>query len=122
MDEEKNEESQENPLVKVRNDKLKQLQEMGIDPYPNRYEVKDKIRAVIEKHSALQPEEKTEDFVKIAGRMMARREMGKASFGNVKDFTGSLQFYIREDDVGKDAYNLFKILDIGDIIGLEGFV
>ena len=122
MDEEKNEESQENPLVKVRYDKLKQLQEMGIDPYPNRYEVKDKIRAVIEKHSALQPEEKTEDFVKIAGRMMARREMGKASFGNVKDFTGSLQFYIREDDVGKDAYNLFKILDIGDIIGLEGFV
>ncbi len=106
-------------LLQVRRDKLTALQEAGKDPFTvTKYDFDAKnvdIRANFE-----QMEGKT---VKIAGRMMSRRIMGKASFIDVRDDSDRMQVYVRRDDVGEDEYMAFKKLwDIGDIIGVEGTV
>ena len=107
-----------NSILQIRRDKLKALQDAGCDPFEiTRYEVthhSDEIKANIDSMTE-------EDTVSIAGRMMSRRIMGKASFCNVADRNGSIQVYVRRDDVGEDVYNEFKKWDIGDIVGLSGF-
>ena len=107
-------------LLQIRRDKLQTLVENGKDPftltsYPvNAYA--DEIRS-----NFVDGEEPR--TVRIAGRIMSRRIMGKASFAHVMDNTGTMQVYVRRDDIGEDAYKEdFKKWDIGDIIGVEGFV
>ena len=107
-----------NELIKVRRDKLSLLNEAGNDPF------------VITKFDfdakALDIKENFEEYegktVKIAGRIMSRRIMGKASFCNIQDTSANIQSYVRRDDVGEEPYAQFKKMDIGDIVGLEGFV
>ncbi len=107
-----------NELRQVRVDKLQALQQDGKDPF------------VITKydqthHSAVIKENFTElegKTVRIAGRMMSKRIMGKASFCNVKDLKGNIQSYVARDSLGEEEYKSFKKLDIGDIIGIEGSV
>ena len=104
--------------VKVRRDKLAALCEAGKNPYEiTKYDWNTKNQEIRDNFEAL--EGKT---VRIAGRMMSRRVMGKASFMDLLDSTGRLQVYVRRDDVGEEDYADFKKWDIGDILGVEGTV
>ena len=105
-------------ILQVRRDKLADLQANGKDPFKiTKYVVNADSENI--KTNFEQFEEKT---VSIAGRMIARRIMGKASFCTIQDSTGKIQAYVRRDDVGEEEYAAFKKYDIGDIIGFEGFV
>jgi lysyl-tRNA synthetase class 2 len=66
-------------------------------------------------------EKQKKEIISVAGRIMAIRKMGKASFFQIKDSTGKIQILLRQNDVGEELYKLFKLLDIGDIIGVNGF-
>ena len=105
-------------LLQIRRDKLKSLQDEGRDPYA---EVKFDVT-----HHAAPIKENFEEMenvdVVIAGRMMSKREMGKASFCDILDKTGRIQAYVKIDEIGIEEYERFKKLDIGDIIGIKGFV
>ena len=102
----------------IRRDKLAALRENGHDPYLlTKAEVDTKSSQIIADYDAF--EGKT---VALAGRMMTRRIMGKASFAHMLDTAGEIQFYIRKDDVGEEAYAAFKEMDIGDVIAVKGKV
>lgn len=105
-----------NTLVQRRHEELNELLNKGIVPFAYSYDV-DNYSAAI-KNNFEQYENQT---VKIAGRIMAIRRMGKASFAHIQDKDGKIQIYLKKDDVG-EYYDVFKLLDIGDIIGVEGFV
>ncbi len=108
-------------LIKERQRKLEEIKKLGINPYPYSYESKNSAKEIHEKFEKLEKEEKTKTNVKVAGRIIALRPMGKAAFGNILDGSGKLQFYIREEDVN-EQFKLFKLLDMGDFIGIEGIV
>ena len=107
-----------NELRQVRVDKLKALQAEGKDPFVITKYDQTHHSAVI-KESFEELEGKT---VRVAGRMMSKRIMGKASFCNIKDLKGNIQSYVARDSLGEEEYKAFKKLDIGDIIGIEGSV
>ncbi len=105
-------------LLQIRRDKLKRLQDEGRDPFTvMRFDGQLHSDEVIARFDEL--EGKT---VRVAGRMTAKRIMGKASFAHILDRNGAMQIYVRRDDVGEEPYADFKTMDIGDIIGVEGFV
>ena len=108
----------------IRREKAEKLRELGIDPFGSRYDVTHKssdVKAIaLNKTNEVLEEEK--NIVKIAGRIMFIRKMGKASFFSIKDIDGIQQIYISINDIGEDAYNLFKMADIGDIVGVRGMV
>ena len=108
----------------ARRAKLEKYVEMGVDPYGERFERTDTAASVRAKCEGLSDESLNTDFVyvTIAGRIMSLRRMGKASFMNIKDVTGSMQVYVGIDVVGEETYNLFKLADIGDIVGVYGRV
>ena len=107
-----------NELLKVKRAKLAELQENGKDPFQiMKYEVKNKAKDIINNFEAL--EGKT---VTLAGRVMSKRVMGKASFCNIRDISGDIQAYVRKDEIGEEPYTEFKKYDIGDIVGVEGEV
>ena len=111
-------------ILQVRRDKLKALQEAGKDPFAiTRYDVTHHAERV--KAEFVDPPEGQEhsgETVCMAGRLMSKRGMGKASFADLQDSTGRIQMYVRRDDVGEESYNDFKKYDIGDIVGVKGFV
>ena len=115
----KNEQTQDlNQLLKVRRDKLKELQENGKDPFIiTKYQVTHHSQEVKDHFDELEGQEVT-----LAGRLMSKRAMGKASFGNVQDLQGNIQCYIARDSIGEDSYKDFKKMDIGDIVGVKGEV
>ncbi|MEG0368978.1 MAG: lysine--tRNA ligase [Hungatella sp.] len=107
-----------NHLLKVRREKLTELQEAGRDPFQiTRYDVTAHSSDVKEQYATWEGQE-----VSIAGRMMSKRVMGKASFCNIQDLKGNIQSYVARDAIGEDAYKDFKKMDIGDIVGLKGTV
>ncbi len=107
-----------NQLLKVRREKLSQLQESGKDPFCiTKFDVTAHSTDVKEDYSQWEGKE-----VSMAGRMMSKRVMGKASFCNVQDLKGNIQSYVARDSIGEEAYKEFRKLDIGDIIGLTGTV
>ena len=108
--------SEIDPLMKVRREKLKVLRESGLDPYPSGDYVRS--HSALKIHSAFKDDQR--EKVKIAGRLMSIRLHGKAAFGHLKDQTGRIQLYIKQDVVGEEAFEFFKELDIGDIIGVKG--
>ena len=109
---------------RVRRQKLEKYIELGIDPFGQRYEVTHKSLEIKEKYNGLSHEEleALNVNVRVAGRIMFIRKMGKASFFTIQDRDGKIQIYIRKDDVGEEMYDLFKLADIGDIVGIEGTV
>lgn len=109
---------------KIRRAKLEKYIELGIDPFGQRYEVTHKSKEIKDKYNGLSHEEleALSVKVKVAGRIMFIRKMGKASFFTIQDKEGKIQIYIRKDDVGEEMYDLFKLADIGDIVGIEGTV
>ena len=104
-------------IIDIRIQKLQKLREAGIDPYPHHYKPTHKSESIKGDYADL--EGKT---VRIAGRIMALRKMGKASFAQIMDSEGKIQFFIRKDDVGEVTYDHFNLLDIGDYVGVEGYV
>ena len=112
-----------NELVAVRRDKLKALQEAGNDPFQKTKYPQDAFAADIKKeYDYLAAEEETDRTVCMAGRMMSKRVMGKASFADLRDASGNIQLYVRRDVIGEEEYAGFKKLDIGDVIGIKGQV
>lgn len=104
--------------------KLDKLVELGVDPYGEAYSVTDYSLDIKEKYSGKTHEELEElnAKVSVAGRIMFIRKMGKASFFTIKDTKGLVQVYIRIDNVGEEAYSIFKLADVGDICGVKGAV
>ncbi|NNE38993.1 MAG: lysine--tRNA ligase, partial [Gammaproteobacteria bacterium] len=115
--------STEEELIAQRREHLDQLREAGV-AYRNDFK-RDTLAADIHDKYADSTKEELEDkkiMVAVAGRMMSRRIMGKASFAHVKDMSGQIQIFVRKDDVGEDSYNEFKQFDLGDIIAVKGWV
>ncbi len=106
-------------LRAIRREKLEALRTQGTNPYPHRFAVSHKVSAVLESEAEL-----TESgaVVSIAGRIMALRGHGATTFGHVQDRGGKMQFYVRRDEIGKDRYDVLKLLEVGDMVGLEGGV
>ena len=112
-----------NQLMAVRREKLKNLQDAGQDPFAlTKYEQDAYSADLQEEYKDLPAETETERVVSLAGRMMSKRVMGKASFAHLRDGKGDIQIFARRDIMGDDAYAAFKKLDIGDIIGCKGVV
>ena len=107
-----------NQLLKVRREKLQTLQEEGKDPFRiTKYDVTHHSMEIKEHFEELEGKEVT-----VAGRVMQKRVMGKASFCNVQDLQGSIQSYVARDSIGEESYKDFKKMDIGDIVGIRGEV
>ena len=105
-------------ILQIRRDKLTALQEAGTDPFvKTKYDVDAYSLNIKDNFNKFENKE-----VSLAGRVMSRRIMGKASFVGLRDSEGDIQLYVRRDDVGEDVYASFKKWDIGDIIGIKGFV
>ncbi|MCK5451032.1 MAG: lysine--tRNA ligase [Candidatus Omnitrophica bacterium] len=104
---------EKNEIIEQRYKNLEMIKTMGIDPFLEEFPDAEDIGSLKENYS----EGKA---AKIAGRIMARREHGKSAFVDIKDFSGRMQAYFRKDVIGDDAFELFKKLDIGDIIGVSG--
>ena len=118
MAEQKQQEQDINQLLKVRREKLQDLQENGKDPFQiTKYDVTHHSQEIKDNYDSL--EGKT---VTIAGRMMFKRVMGKASFCNIQDLQGNIQAYVARDNIGEDSYKDFKKYDVGDILGIKGEV
>ncbi len=121
MAEQKNQNNQEpdlNQLLMVRREKLRELQENGQDPFQiTKYETTNHSMDIKEDFAAFEGKS-----VSIAGRMMSKRVMGKASFCNIQDLKGNIQCYVARDCIGEEEYKAFKKMDIGDICGITGEV
>lgn len=105
-----------NDLIKRRYEELNELKKRGFNPYAYSFDIDSDSGNIINNYK---DDEKKN--VKIAGRIMAIRRMGKASFAHIMDHKGRIQIYLRKDDIG-DQYEAFKLMDIGDVIGLNGYV
>ncbi len=107
-----------NQLLKVRREKLAELQAAGKDPFAiTKFDVTNHSNEIKEDYEKFEGKEVT-----VAGRMMQKRVMGKASFCNLQDLGGSIQAYVARDNIGEEAYKDFKRFDVGDIIGISGTV
>ena len=106
-----------NELMKSRREKMAAIAAKGIEPFGRKYEATHHAAEILAQFEEL--EEKT---VRICGRLISVRGHGKASFANLQDMSGQIQLYFRQDVLGEEAYDLFHLLDIGDLIGVEGTV
>ena len=111
-----------NELMKVRRDKLAAFEAKGVAPFGHRFEVSHHAKDVLEQFAHLEGEEESSEEITIAGRLMAIRGHGKASFSVLMDRSGRIQIYFKLDVLGEEKYSQFKLLDIGDIIGVKGHV
>ncbi|MFE9279196.1 lysine--tRNA ligase [Paenibacillus glucanolyticus] len=109
-------------LLQIRRNKLDELRKLGIDPFGGKYERENHAGDILKEYDGLSKEELEEKQVEVnlAGRIMAKRGMGKASFAHIQDLSGRVQIYVRQDSVAEAQYEAFSILDLGDIIGVKG--
>lgn len=113
-----------NDQMQVRLGKMNAMREQGLDPFGARFERSTdtaSIRAAYGEHEKEELAELKPD-VSIAGRVMTTRRKGKVGFTNVQDVNGQIQLYVRKDDVGEEAYEIYKTCDLGDIVGISGYV
>ncbi|RKX18664.1 MAG: lysine--tRNA ligase, partial [Candidatus Zixiibacteriota bacterium] len=101
-------------LIKIRRNKVLAMREKGIDSYPYKYEYSHKINELLDKFDELS---ENETSVKITGRIMLKRKMGKTFFADLRDSSERIQIYVRKDALGDDLFDLFNSTDLGDIIG-----
>lgn len=118
--------NEQNELIKRRLEELEEIKKLGVNPYPHKFEVtaysKNIISAFKDPENEEEQESRKKEIVSLAGRIVAIRRMGKATFCHIKDGEGRIQIYLRKDDIGELSYKILKLLDIGDIIGAEGYV
>mgnify|MGYP002725450857 CR=1 FL=1 len=105
-----------NEIMEQRREKISTLKTDGIDPYPHKYDRSHTIDVALEDFDNLQGQ----TGISLSGRLMSRRVMGKASFANIMDGSGRIQLYLNRGDIGDDKYAMFKLLDIGDFVGVSG--
>jgi len=108
----------------VRRDKMNQLSEMGVDPFGYPFERSDLSSDLKEKYDQYTKEELAEKNIEVsvAGRVMTKRDQGKAGFMHIQDLGGQIQIYVRKDMIGDDSFEVFKMQDLGDIVGIKGIV
>lgn len=108
----------------IRREKAEELRNRGVDPFGHKYIRTHSSKDIIDQFDAFDHDqlEEKQASVKIAGRIMLKRRQGKAGFINIQDRDGQIQVYVRQDQIGEDAYEIFKLQDLGDIIGVEGIV
>lgn len=113
-----------NDQLRVRREKLHNLQEKGLDPFGQRFERTHQTQDIIDLYDGQTKEELDEKEipVTIAGRIMTKRGKGKAGFAHIQDLSGQIQIYVRKDAIGDEAYEIFNSADLGDIIGVTGNV
>lgn len=112
----------ENPLMEQRRKKAQDLKAMGVDLYPAGYKCDLSVSEAIERFGPLDAQslEKQKERYSLAGRIMSIRNFGKASFIHIKDRSGRIQAYLRKDKLGEEGFRIFKLLDIGDFVGIKG--
>ena len=101
-------------IIANRLEKLDKIRQLGVNPYPYEFNITHSTSEITK--------DNIDQNVSLAGRVMSLRKMGKAAFANIQDEKGRVQLYIARDDVGEDNYSLFKLVDIGDFIGINGTV
>ncbi len=113
-----------NKLIQRRIEKLEELKSIGLEPYYNKFAAENLADDIKKEYDKLDAEKLLEinKYVKIAGRIMAYRSFGKAGFMNIKDFSGQIQVYAEKKRLSENEFKLYKKLDIGDIIGIEGYL
>ncbi|WP_017470300.1 lysine--tRNA ligase [Amphibacillus jilinensis] len=113
-----------NEHMRVRRDKLKMMQDNGIDPFGDKFERTHFANSLTEEYNSFSKEELEEKAIEVtvAGRIMTKRGKGKAGFSHIQDLSGQIQLYVRKDAIGEEAYELFKGADLGDIVGVTGTV
>ncbi len=113
-----------NEQFQVRKEKLDLLRSKGLDPFGKRFERSHLVSDIVEKYGEFENEdlEGKNIAVTIAGRIMTKRGKGKAGFAHVQDLSGQIQIYVRQDAIGPDQYEVFNIVDLGDIVGITGHV
>ncbi|MBU0672986.1 MAG: lysine--tRNA ligase, partial [Candidatus Margulisbacteria bacterium] len=111
-----------NELLKVRREKLDELKAKGINPFPYRYEKTHTAAEILKQYEKLGEGEESKETVSLAGRIMTKRGHGRASFATLQDETGRIQIYSKQDVIGQDKYDVYRRLDIGDIIGVKGHI
>lgn len=115
--------SREDEIFKSRIAKIEELRHKNINPYTNKFEKTHSSKQILDKYSNLKPEEKTKDTVKIAGRVITLRNLGKINFSTLQDFDGRIQVVVQEDESGKQVNEFFlNNIDSGDFIGVEGII
>lgn len=113
----------ENPLRAEKRRKLHELKSSGLNPFPHNFKPTHKVAPIFEKFSGIETgQQLTEEKVKMAGRLMTRRDMGKAAFFNFQDQSGSIQAYVKLEELPANDRKFFDLVDLGDWIGIEGFV
>ncbi len=105
-------------LVRIRREKVRQLLAKGINPYPYTF---DRTHQLAEVRTSFESLAASQTDVRVAGRIMTKRKMGKAIFADLRDMSDRFQIYLRKDDVGEAAFEMFDLLDIGDIVGVVGY-
>ena len=106
-----------NQLLQQRREKLKKIAELNVNPYPYVFERTHLSSQIIDNY-----EDMKDNPVRVAGRIMSNRRMGKAAFFHIQDMEGRIQIYARKEAIGEKAFELYRLLDIGDIVGIEGKV
>lgn len=111
-------------LLQIRRDKLDSLRDLGVDPFGSKYERTHNAKEILDAYAEVEKPELEEMAVtvSVAGRIMQKRGMGKASFAHIQDLTGRIQIYVRKDTVDEHKFAAFEMLDIGDIVGVKGTV
>lgn len=104
-------------LIQRRHEKLEEFRQRGVEPYGEKYQVSHRAQEITENFEEVEGKE-----VKVSGRIMTMRRHGKAGFANLQDESGQIQIYARLDDLGEESFECYKLLDIGDIIGVRGKV
>lgn len=111
-------------LLQIRREKLDSLRELGVDPFGKKFERMHNAKELLEAYADVDKPalEEMQVSVSLAGRIMQKRGMGKASFAHIQDITGRIQIYVRKDTVDPNKFAAFELLDIGDIVGVKGTV
>lgn len=119
-----NQQSELSKMQRIRRNKLDELRKLGIDPFGTKYKRTTVTKEVYDKYNSMSKEEleKVSVTVSLAGRIMTKRGMGKASFANIQDLFGRIQIYVREDTLDEKKCKAYNMLDLGDIIGVCGTV
>ncbi|MEQ1878503.1 MAG: OB-fold nucleic acid binding domain-containing protein, partial [Bdellovibrionia bacterium] len=113
----------ENPLRAEKRRKLKNLRDAGVNPFPYEFQRTHTLGQLREKFGHLKAGDKLEDQrAQVAGRMLTRRDMGKAAFFNLRDQSGDLQIYLKSEELTPEEQTIYDNLDIGDFVGVDGFV
>ena len=116
--------NQKADLIDQRQEKLEEIRSRGYDPYPHKYSLTQRIAQVREAFSSSSAEEleSSKPELQTAGRLISIRGHGKASFAHLAEGGERLQIYVRQDRIGQEQYELFRLLDVGDIVGVQGVV